>query len=225
MNVDAAHAYAELVGRRRSVRAYLPQPLPEALIRGILATAQQAPSNCNVQPWQVHIVSGAARERLAAAMYAEGEAGRMTLDLPRVGHYPGKYRERQVGAAKALFAATGVGRDDPAGRKQSMLRNYSMFDAPHAAFIFMPRAFGLREAVDVGIYAQTFMLGASAHGVASCAQGALTHHAAILHRELAVAEDLLCMLGISFGWADEAHPANGVRTGRAPLEEAAHFHT
>ncbi|WP_256727214.1 nitroreductase family protein [Streptomyces acidiscabies] len=44
---------------RRSVRTFLPTPLPPSDIRAVLEDARTAPSNCNTQPWTVHIVSGA----------------------------------------------------------------------------------------------------------------------------------------------------------------------
>ena len=41
----------DAVRSRRSVRGYLPDPVPAALLQQIFELAQWAPSNCNVQPW------------------------------------------------------------------------------------------------------------------------------------------------------------------------------
>lgn len=211
---DAA-ALHRLLRARRSVRGFRPDPVPAEVIAEVLATAQLAPSNCNVQPWVAHVVSGEAAERMRAALHDAAKGGTaMTPDFPLTGGYPGGYRTRQVDAAKALFAATGVARDDVAARTESFLRNFRFFDAPHALFLFVPEWAGMREAADCGMYAQSFMLALTANGLASCAQGALSHHAEIVHRELGVGEDQKLLFGIAFGYEDAAHPANAARTVR-----------
>src|SRR5690606_14236485 len=136
----------------------------------------------------------------------------------------GDYRSRQIDAAKALFSATGVARDDKDARARSFLRSFRFFDAPHAAFIFLPEWAGMREAADVGIYAQSLMLALTANGLASCAQGALSHHADIVHRELGVGPEMRLLFGLAFGYPDLSHPANNARTVRASVDEAVVFH-
>ncbi len=51
--VDAA------IVSRRSVRGFRPDPVPEATIRELIALAGRAPSGSNIQPWKVHVVTGA----------------------------------------------------------------------------------------------------------------------------------------------------------------------
>ena len=62
MSVDTA------IRRRRSVRGFLPDELPEPLLREIFELAQRAPSNCNVQPWIPHVVSGATLRAISCGM-------------------------------------------------------------------------------------------------------------------------------------------------------------
>ncbi|MBA2933768.1 nitroreductase [Sphingomonas sp. CGMCC 1.13654] len=217
--LEPAAAFAKIVAERRSVRGFRPDPVPDALIERIFTIAGQAPSNCNAQPWITHLVSGASLARIRAMLRAEAEAKRFDPDVPVTTAYAGAYKARRIGAAVALFEATGVGRDDEAARQASTMRNFDLFDAPHAAFIFMPRVFGMREAADIGMYAQTLMLALTAHGLASCPQAAIGLFAGALKRELGIADDLICLFGISFGRADEAHPSCNAITRRAPLAE------
>lgn len=219
-----AENFEAIVRGRRSVRAFLDTPLPRAQIEHILEVAQWAPSNCNVQPWVSHVVSGQVLDRLREAMMAAGEQGQSAPDIPRTVDYVGVYRQRRIAAAQALFAATGVERGDDEARHRSALRNFTMFGAPHVLFLFLPRSFGLREAADCGAYAQTFMLTLAAQGLASCAQGALSHHSPLLREVLGVSPDLQCLFGISFGHEDRDHLANQVRTGREEVREAVCFH-
>ena len=83
---------------------------------------------------------------------------------------------------------------------------------------------GFREAADCGMYAQSLMLALTAHGLASCPQGALSHHADIVKRELGVAEDMRVLFGLAFGYEDVDHPANTTRTTREAVGDAIVFH-
>lgn len=225
MDFDRIAGFETLMRDRRSVRGFLPEAAPHALLRTIFETAQLAPSNCNVQPWVVHVVSGASAERMRVALHSAAvSAVALTPDIPLTGGYPGEYRNRQIGAAKALFSATGVARDDTAARMISYQRNFQFFDAPHAAFLFMPDWAGMREAADCGMFVQSLMLAFTAHGLASCAQGSLSHHAAIVRDMLGVGPGLKLLFGLAFGYEDDAHPANATRTLRAPLDETTIFH-
>jgi len=215
-----------LLRARRSIRGFLPDPVPGALLERVFTMAGLAPSNCNVQPWVVHIVSGDAAERMRTALYeAAVQQAVADPDIQATGAYPGEYRTRQIDAARALFAATGVARGDNAARLHSFRRNFRFFDAPHAAFIFMPDWCSMREASDCGMYAQSLMLAMTAHGLASCAQGALSLHAGIVRRQLAIGGNLILLFGVAFGYADMSHPANTARTARAPLAETTKFHS
>jgi nitroreductase len=101
----------EAIQRRRSVRAFLPDEVPEAILRSALELAQLAPSNCNAQPWTPHVVSGEALVRLRADLIDAGmREERSNLDWPLDGQYSGVHRERQIDAAVQLYGAMGVGR-------------------------------------------------------------------------------------------------------------------
>lgn len=117
---------------RRSVRTFLPTPLPPSDIRAVLEGAQAAPSNCNTQPWTVHIVSGAARDALSGEILKADDEGRFSSDYADFGE--GTYLDR-------------------AARKAAAREGLKFFGAPHAAFLFMP-AFGdgVRAAGDIGMY-------------------------------------------------------------------------
>ena len=222
---EAAQVFDHLMRQRRSTRAFRPDPVPRPLLEAVLETAQHAPSNCNVQPWIVHVVTNDAAERMRSALFEHARSGAdVSPDIPLSNAYPGDYRTRQIEAAKALFSATGVERHDTAARMESFLRNFRFFDAPAAAFIFIPEWAGMREAADVGMYAQSLMLALTAHGLASCAQGALSHYAPVVHKQLGVGPELRLLFGIAFGYSDDAHPANAVFTTRASVDEAITFH-
>lgn len=213
-----------LVRRRRSVRGYRPDAVAPETIRAALETALWAPSNCNVQPWMVHVVSGETLRALGQSMIARSQQGAPNPDVPMDTAYTGRFRERQIGSAKALYGAMGITRDDHAGRAAAFQRNLDAFGAPHAAFVFLPQGFGTREAADLGGFVQTLMLALTAHGLGCCAQGALSLYPDIVRDHLGLTEPAHLMCGIAFGHEDPDHPTTTARTDRERLDTLVRFH-
>lgn len=211
--------------QRRSVRGFLPDEVPQQALEEIFEIAQRAPSNCNVQPWVPHVVSGRALTQLRAALVEAGkEAVPIKPDWPADARFDGVHRARQVDAAAQLYGAMGVARNDLVGRRAAYVRNLDFFGAPHAVFIFMPHPFDTREATDIGMYAQTLMLAMTARGIASCAQGALGLYPDIVRTTLGLPPTQRLLFGVSFGYEDKQDKANAARVGRAPTGEAVRFH-
>jgi hypothetical protein len=145
------------------------------------------------------------------------------MDFPYEGKYQGVYKERQHDAAARLYTAMGISREQKDKRNEAFLRNFSFFGAPHAVFLFLPEAAGIREAGDLGMYAQTLMLAMTAYGLASCPQTALSFHADYVREQLGVDSNQKLLLGISFGYEDPENPANDCRVPRAALAETTTF--
>ncbi|MGE5732111.1 MAG: nitroreductase family protein, partial [Gemmatimonas sp.] len=55
---------SEALSTRKSVRAFLPHPVPRETIEKILIASARAPSGGNLQPWKVHALFGAAKDEL-----------------------------------------------------------------------------------------------------------------------------------------------------------------
>ena len=209
---------------RRSVRSYHPDPVSTTLLQKIFSQAQRSPSNCNTQPWIVHVASGETLEAMREALPLKAKTGETNLDFPYNIKYPGVYQDRQYDAANKLYASLDIKREEKSRRQEVFMQNYQFFGAPHAAFLFLPEHFGLREAADVGMYAQTLMLTLTANGLASCPQTSLGFHADIVKEMLGVGDNLKLLFGLSFGYPDNENPINGVRVGRADLDDVVVFH-
>jgi nitroreductase len=212
-------AFAKVVDQRQSIRAFLPEAVPESVIERVFQSALRAPSNCNTQPWFVHVVTGATLERLRARLPDSFEAGRLSLDFPYEGRYEGVYRERQFESGRVLYDALGIERQDKAKRHEAFLDNFRFFGAPAVAFFTLPTGFGLREACDLGMFAQTVMLGLTAEGLGSCPQTALAFLSDDIRAELVLPASEKIMFGLSFGYPDHSASANQARTSRADLGE------
>lgn len=222
-----ARLFHDVVRDRRSIRSFLPNPVADELIRAVTEDARHAPSNANIQPAVVHIVSGNARDRLSKAILAAEDAGRQSPDFPwAYDELFGVYSERQKVQGATYYQAIGVTRDSVDGRRTSLLRNLDFFGAPHVCMLFMPNFYdGVRVASDVGMYAQTFLLSLAAHGLSGVPQTYLGFYADTVRAVLGIDPSLKMLFGISFGYPDLSAPASAFRMDRAPIEENVTFHS
>ena len=220
---EKAAAFIKLTRSRRSIRGFLPGPLDRETLDSIFSAANMAPSNCNTQPWHTYVASGALRDELSRRLLETVGRGENVLDFPYDAKYTGEYRERQVEVGLMLYRALGVTREDREGRRKAWLRNLEFFDAPHVAFVFMPDWCGIREAIDVGMYAQNLMLSIAAHGAASCPQTILGYNSQVVREAFGIGEEMKLLFGISFGLEDPSLPENRIVPGRVGLAVNTHF--
>ncbi|MEM9725855.1 MAG: nitroreductase [Pseudomonadota bacterium] len=216
---------SEAVTRRTSVRAFLPDPVPEETIREVLELARRAPSSSNTQPWHVAVLSGDARTGLTEAVLAEARAGRREdRELTHAGKdIDAVYYGRMVDCGKRLYAAAQIERHEKERRFEFALRNWRFFDAPHVMFLSMPRCVGTAYIVDVGVLLQTIMLLLTERGVASCPQGDLSSFPSITRRFADIPPENLIVCGLSFGYADPGSPLNALDMPRAALDDFVSF--
>jgi nitroreductase len=202
---------------RRSVRGFLPKPVPRQVLEEVLALAQRAPSNCNVQPWRVYIASGHTIERLRAALVAAAMTADSPAMLAPVDEFFGDYRKKQIACAVELYGKMGVERGDRLGRFNASLRNFQFFDAPHVAYVCMSKSFGIGVALDVGMYVQTLMLVMRSRGIGSCAQASLRAFPGLVGTHLGIPDEEQILCGLSFGYEDPSVAANQARQPRDPI--------
>lgn len=216
----------EAVTARHSARAFLDRPVPRETIAEILTLAARAPSGGNLQPWQVDILAGdalaALKARAAASLAANpaGEGKEFDVYPPRLGE---PWRSRRFVCGEQLYAAVGIARDERPARLAQFAKNFEAFGAPVLLLFSLPRSFGPPQWAHLGMFMQNVMLLATERGLATCPQEAWT----LVHRTvgelLGLSEDQLFYSGMALGFADLAHPINGWRTERVPLDEFARF--
>jgi nitroreductase len=223
-----ALSFADTIRRRHAVRAYLPEPLDDSVIRAVLEDAQTAPSNSNTQPWMLHVASGAKRDELSEALVRDVKAGRTSLDYSFDKNYGGVPR-MLAGAAEVgrmMYDALDITRDNLEARNALMLRNFEFYGAPHVAFLFIPPiGDGVRTAVDAAMFAQTFVLSLFSRGLGAVSLTVLGLFADTVREVLGVsAEDNKLLFGIAFGHPDHDAAANSFKAPRAPIETNSVLH-
>ena len=218
--------FREVLRARHSARDFLPSPVPDETIRSVLTDAQSSPSNCNTQPWEVHIVSGKKRNELSAAFVADYEAGHISKDFSfDMSEYYDEYRQRSHEQGAIYYQALGVKREDFDERRTVAARNLTFFGAPHVALLYVPSFGGkVRVASDVGMYAQTFLLSLVAHGLGGVPQTMLGLFADAARKILPIKEKSKLLFGISFGYPNTESASNKFRMCRANIAENVSFH-
>ncbi|MFM0265112.1 nitroreductase [Paraburkholderia sediminicola] len=215
-------AYDAIVGRR-SIRRFLSTPIPDETINTILEIASRAPSNMNIQPWLVRVVTGDSGARLSAAIRRAAEAGETGSEFrysPEVMTEPYLSRKRKVGFS--LYALYDIQRHDVEARKEAMLRNFDFFGAPVGLFFTMERRMGFGSWLDCGMLMQNVMIIARSFGLDTCPQQAWCDYAGVVRRELVIPDDHIVLSGMSLGYADPTAPENTLVSER---ENPANFAT
>ncbi|NVO08015.1 MAG: nitroreductase, partial [Rhodoferax sp.] len=128
-------------------------------------------------------------------------------------------KRRQVAAARALYGALGIEREDRPGRDAQFARNFAFFDAPVALLVTIDRGFGSGGYMDLGMAIYGLMLAAQAQGLATCAIGAMASYPGLIRRSLGLDDSATIVCGMAMGYADEAAPVNRTMTSRCALEE------
>ncbi|WP_421786123.1 nitroreductase [Hyphobacterium sp.] len=220
--MDIRHA----LRTRISTRVFLDKPVDEATVRAVLDDARWAPSGGNLQPWKVHVVTGAARQAVIDAVKAKMEADPFgdENDFPV---YPEKlwepYRSRRYQVGEQLYDILGISRDDKAGRFGQLLKNFDFFGAPVGLFFAIDPKMNPNQWAHLGMFIYAVALAAQAHGLATCMQEAWTRFTATIGKALDLPENEQVYCGMALGYADPDAPLNAMRTPRAELGEIATF--
>jgi nitroreductase len=208
----------DIIRQRRSSRMFLPDPVPPELVEESLRLAMCAPSNSNVQPWQIVVTSGPARDRLVAALLSKARS-----EPPRVPELPAAFAHlrRELGAQ--VYGSMGIARDDAEARRIAVLRNWEFFRAPLGAVVYMHRDFGLVDSMGVGMFLQTLLLALTARGLGSCVQVSIAGYPDIVREQLGIGPDTTILCGLAIGYPDPDFSANSLRIERDALDKHVRF--
>jgi nitroreductase len=212
---------AELLARRHSVRAFLPQPIPRDVIFSLVETAARTASWCNTQPWHLAIGSTAATDRFRHDLSVGAAAGSGLREIAPDPLYHGIYLERRRRCGIQLYESVGVARGDRAASAVQAARNFELFGAPHVAILSCDRALGPYGLIDCGAFLSSFMLAATSLNIGSIALASLAGYPEIVRQHFDIAPGDVIICGIALGLEATDDPANRFRTERAQANEIA----
>jgi len=205
---------------RMSIRRFKPEPVAKELLMGIIQTAIRSPSYKNSQPWEIAVVSGRKKEELTRILLDCLEKGeRPEPDLSRPLTWPEELeiRIRQHLMKRGDFL--GIDINSPDAEIRAKRANFEFYGAPHGIFLYQDSSLTDWSILDMGMFAQTLMLAAHAHGLGTVPQAFLTDYAKVVKRFLGIPDSKRLILGISIGYPDRDAKINRYRSDRCSVED------
>jgi nitroreductase len=226
--VGAHQIVDHAIATRQSIRAFLPTPVSRETVDEILQLAARAPSGTNTQPWKATVLTGAARQRLSAAILAVyNDPVARKEHTEEYAYYPAQWvdpylaRRRKIGWD--LYGLLGIGRQDKAKMHAQHGRNYVFFDAPVGIIFTIDRILEQGSWLDFGMFLQNVMIAARARGLDTCPQAAFMQFHRVIARELGLAQTEMVVCGMSLGYADMSKIENSLTTEREPVSAFARY--
>jgi nitroreductase len=194
------------IHERKSIRAFLQEPVPKELIAEILEASRWAPSGSNRQPWQVTVATGETcrtlAERLAARCYERHPGS------PGAGDAPADM-DSQVAGLRADLEAIAV-RMGQSLWEFVVAGSYRLYDAPVVVVVSNPNGRG----GDVAPFVTTMLLAAHDLGLGTCWLGYPLAEGSLIREMLGIPEEERIRAVVALGYPDPDAPANAYRSPR-----------
>jgi nitroreductase len=230
--------FSNFLASRRSTRDFLSTPVPPEIIEQILKDSLTAPSWSNTRPFKVAVASGDIRDRISneflsrwsvlSKIMRKGIMNKLRIVYSRYGlptsnrlivkPYPAELKPRAERVGREMYEILGVVRGDRSARDQQWAKNYSFFGAPVELFVYVHKSLHIYAASDAGLMMQNLMLSAHAHGLGTCAQGAVAIWDDVVRKEFEIPKGYRLLCGIALGYPSNS-PINDFKANRIDVEE------
>jgi nitroreductase len=219
---EATAAVDTAITSRRSVRGFLPKPVPRDIIEDILKVASRAPSGSNIQPWKVTVLTGAPlRELTKLALAAHHAAPRNGVYDREWEYYPrtwtSPYVDRRRKLGWEMYRLAGIEKGDKERMHAQHGRNFDFFDAPVGLIFTLDRILEVGSWIDCGGFMQSVMIAARARGIDTCPQAAFGDYYKVVTDFIGAPESETLVCGMAMGYADPEVPVNALVTEREPV--------
>jgi nitroreductase len=210
---------------RRSIRAFLSNPVPREKITRIVDMARWAPSWGNTQPWEIVAADGRKAQELGRLFQDEGKKGsppRPDIEIPA--YFPDMHKNRYMELGKTLFTEMGIARGDEEARKQYRLDMYAFFGAPAVVYLLVDSRLNVPySCLDIGSFGTTLCYAALQEGLGTIYLAASIHFPDIVRQVLSISDDKKVVIGIAIGVPHPDAPASVFRSAREPVEKMLRF--
>ena len=197
---------------RRSIRAFLPEPIDEGAIRAILDEARWAPSWGNSQEWNVYVITGDALQRVKAEYVRkiqEGEESPTDLEMPPREQWP-----------ERMLARMNLTRPGETFQRPSGPSIWEMYGAP--CLLVFAIDDGLVPAyacLDAGLLIENICLAAHDAGLAAVIMAVAVRYPEVLRAALPGTGGKRFVVGIPLGHPAHDPAVSGPERQRADLDE------
>ena len=212
---------------RRSVRAFLPRPVPRSEVEELLALASRSPSGSNIQPWKVHVFSGALKQRITSTILQAIDRGPREQYKREWNYYPVNWREPYIGRRRKigwdLYGLLGIAKGDFERTEQQRRQNYEFFGASVGMMFTLEEDLEIGSWLDLGIFIGSLTVAARGRGLDTCAQAAFADFHTLIRPLLGIPDNQIIICGMALGYADPDATINRLATERAPVQQFASF--
>lgn len=213
--------FRKAVKERRSIRRFIPDDIPDNVIREILEDARWAPSWGNTQPWNLYVVTGEILEKFKETnrkKFLEDEPQIPEIPMPEV--WPKHLKTRYMGLGKSVLESLSIAREDKEARRQYYADMYNLFGAPCLILICLDKSLSIEYAMlDVGLIMQTICLLAHERGLGTCMLANSSRYPKLLREWIPIPADQIIVIGMAIGYPDWNSPVNRFERERADLDE------
>ena len=223
MNKDIKNAIIS----RRSVRKFLSKSINKDIIEDILNVSARAPSGTNIQPWNVHVLTGSARDRIckkASSAFLDPKIDKKNDRLHYMDNFRDPYITRRRKVGWDLYELLNIKKGDYEKTKAFHVQNFNFFDAPVGLLFTIEKDLGWMSWLDYGMFLQNICIAARGYGLHTCPQAAWGQMNNVLSPLLNIQDNHIIHCGISLGWEDENAEVNKLRTVREDINTFTTFH-
>ena len=215
---------SEAVNKRKSIRAFKSDPVPQDLVKKILEESIRAPSWANTQPWEFAVAAGKPLDAIRACFLEKSQTS-PSPDVPRPPEFPERYAARIRVLDKQNRLVT---QNDWDSRR---VQNFRHYGAPAVIYLLTAREFyyqtkGLNvwALYDCGAVVENIMLLATRYELGTVVQAQAAAYPSVLREVLEISDSKIVLLGIAIGYPDWDNPINQFRTEREPLDKIVTWH-
>lgn len=209
---------SEAIRTRRSIRAFLPDDVPDDVIRELLDEARWAPSWANAQGWDVFVLKGEtlAKAKAMLALKFAAEVEPVTdIPMPQRGEWPDHVKERMT-----------YRRPAPGAEAQPPMRPglADVYGAPCLILFAVHEQLAVEYACfDTGLLVENVCLAAHDRGLGTCIMAMTVRYADALHELVPQAKGRRIVVGVALGRPDTDDPLDRTERKRCPFGEIVTF--
>ena len=211
----------EAVRKRKSIRDFKNDLVPQAVLREILEISCRAPSAMNTQPWEFTVIAKDTLDSIRRSVIEKLKAGEKLHSEHSFVGWPSEsvYRQRQIELAKEIFQIMDIKREDADKRSQWLERGFRYFNAPAAIIICVDRMLTEGTPIfDIGAVTQNICLTALNYGLGTCIEDQGVMYPEVLRKFCNISDDKQIIIAIAIGYPNWDFPANKLETSREAVD-------
>ena len=193
----------EAIRTRRSIRSFLPNPVPKEVLTELIDVSRWSPSGSNTQPWEFAVLGGKELDEVKEYIVNHSKNTPAHPDIPYP-PMPEPYRTRQKDLMQAMNAYQNVSEVTNLQERRATNRASGgvFFGAPNAIIVYTDREMCPRAFLGLGMIAQTIALASLHFGLATCIMSMVTYWPEVYREKKIVPDNKLIAFGIAIGYPD-----------------------